>query len=108
MRGMSGCSMFARAAGLQQGRSEHSRVFLEAGGLGIATTSLQLGAGDSSVGLQLGCEGGLRLGKDGARLIHLGGGRTERPCALCLVRWSWMVKRCPLPTTRLIARQQRL
>lgn len=54
MRGTPGSSTFSRAVGLQQGRREHSRVFLEAGGLRIVPTWLWLGAGEALVGLKRG------------------------------------------------------
>lgn len=77
IRGTPGRSMFSRAVGLQQGKMECSRVFLEAGGLGIAPTLLRLGAGEAPVGLpQWGsnqaAKGRLKPGKDGAGSVHSG------------------------------------
>ena len=64
---------------------------MEAGVLGIPPTSLRLGAGEPPVGLpQWGSnwavKWGLKPGKDGAGLVPPGGVRTERPCALCLLK----------------------
>lgn len=80
IRGTPGRSMFSRAAGLQQGRRECSRVFLEAGGLGIAPASLQLCAGEPSVWLpqwssNQAANEGLRPGKvcRGPGTAHFGG-----------------------------------
>lgn len=83
---MPGPSTFSRAVGLQQQKRECSGVFLEASGFGTDPALLWPSAKAASLGSKWAMKGGLKPEKDGLRLVHRGGVKTEYSCALCSLK----------------------
>lgn len=78
--------MFSKAVRLQEQKREFSGVFLEASGFGTDPALLWPSAKAASLGSKWAVKRGLKPEKDGLRLVHPGGVKTEYPCALCSLK----------------------